>query len=170
MALHNSGRNSILLCHVSRRKKKQHSLNSGILPYFLFCLSPSLLFSSFHPSFFFRCREGDKEETMDCARGCEVARLRPLALTTPRCHNRGGRAAGPSQDAVRGSVNQFYMPPLLLAHHASYNSMGYESRIPNGPYDCRGARQAQGSKAKVASQVRATQSKQSEGQSDTRGG
>jgi hypothetical protein len=58
----------------------------------------------------------------------------------------------------RGTVNQVYMPPLLLAHHTSYNSMGYGNRISNGPHDCRGDRNAQGSKAKPIIQVRAVQS------------
>jgi hypothetical protein len=78
--------------------------------------------------------------------------------------------AGPSQDAVRGMVNQVYTPPLLLAHHTSYDSTGYRNHIPNGPHDCQGACEAQGSKAKPASQVRAVQSNQSKGRSDTKGG
>jgi hypothetical protein len=75
--------------------------------------------------------------------------------------------ARPSQDAVRGSVDQVYMPPLLLTHHASYDSTGYGSHIPNGPHDCRGAYKTQGSKVKPARWVKVAQSKQSQGQSDT---
>jgi hypothetical protein len=58
----------------------------------------------------------------DCARGCGGVRGSPPAFITSRCHNRGGKAAGPSQDIVRGTVNQVYMSPLLLTHHASYDS------------------------------------------------
>jgi hypothetical protein len=63
----------------------------------------------------------------------------PHSFITLRCHNRGGKAVGPSQDAIRGMVNQVYMPPLLLTHHTSYDSMGYGNRIPNGSYNCQGA-------------------------------
>jgi hypothetical protein len=28
-----------------------------------------------------------------------------------------------------------YMPPRLLAHHARYDSMGYDKPYPNGPHD-----------------------------------
>jgi hypothetical protein len=44
MALCNS-RSPVLLCHGSWRKQRQHSLNSGILPYFLFFLSLFLFVS-----------------------------------------------------------------------------------------------------------------------------
>jgi hypothetical protein len=77
---------------------------------------------------------------------------------------------GPPQDAVKGVLYQVYTPPLLLVHHAIYDSMGYNCHIPNRPNDCREACMAQGSKVKPTSRVRATQSKQSEGQRDTRGG
>jgi hypothetical protein len=60
-------------------------------------------------------------------------------------------------------------PPRLLAHHSLY-STGYEKNIQNGSHDCRGPAIAQGSKAKPASQISATQSKQSERQSKTKGG
>jgi hypothetical protein len=93
---------------------------------------------------------------MDCVRGCKGARGRPPILITPRCHNRGGRTTGPSQDAVKGVINQVYTPPLLLAHHASCDSMGYGNCIPNGHHDYRGASKAQGSESKPASRVRAT--------------
>jgi hypothetical protein len=39
-------------------------------------------------------------------------------------------------DIVRGLVNRAYMPPLVLAHHASYDSTERGSHIPNGPHDC----------------------------------
>jgi hypothetical protein len=54
--------------------------------------------------------------------------------------------ARPSQDAVRGMVNQVYMPPLLLTYHANYDSMVYGNRIQNRPHDRRGAYKAQDSR------------------------
>jgi hypothetical protein len=60
-------------------------------------------------------------------------------------------------------------PSLLLAYHALYNA-GYGNRIQNRPYDCRGPAKAQGSKAKPTNQFSVAQSKQSEGQSDTKCG
>jgi hypothetical protein len=36
-------------------------------------------------------------------------------------------------NAVRGSINYIYLPPLHLAHRASCTNNGYRSRIPNGP-------------------------------------
>jgi hypothetical protein len=71
------------------------------------------------------------------------------------------------QNAVNGVVYT-YMPPLLLAYHSLYN-VGYDDRIQNRPHYCRGPAKVSGSKAKPASQVNAVQSKQSEGQSDTKG-
>jgi hypothetical protein len=62
-----------------------------------------------------------------------------------------------------------YTPPLLLAYHALY-SVGFGNHLNNGPHDYRGPAKAQGSKAKPTSRVSATQSKQSVGQSDTKGG
>jgi hypothetical protein len=131
MALHNSGRSPILFLHGSRRKEKQYSPNPGIS-----AISFSLSFSSFRPSFFFRRREGGKEGTTDCTRGYWGVRGRPPTFITLRCHNRGGKAFGPSQDVVRGVVNTVYTPPLLLACHASYDITGYRNCIPNGPHDC----------------------------------
>jgi hypothetical protein len=139
----------------------------------VFPLFPSLslsLSSSFRLSLSFRHGEGGKEGTMDCVRGCKGARGRPPILITPRCLNRGGRTTGPSQDAVKGVINQVYTPPLLLAHHASCDSMGYGNYIPNGHHDYRGASKAQGSESKPASRVRATYRNLKEGWSDTKGG
>ncbi len=44
----------------------------------------------------------------------------------------------------KGVINKVYTPPLLLTHHASYDSMGYGSHIPNRPLDYRGAYQSSG--------------------------
>jgi hypothetical protein len=112
------------------------------------------------PSGVLRVADGGIHGDRDSEAG---VRGQPLAFMTPRCHNGGGKAAGPSQDAVTGTVNQVYMPLLLLTNYASYDSTGYSIHIPNRPHDCRGACKAQGSKAKPTSQVKATQSKQSEG-------
>jgi hypothetical protein len=38
-------------------------------------------------------------------------------------------------DAVMGLVNKVYTAPLLLAHHASYDSIGYRSHIADVPLD-----------------------------------
>jgi hypothetical protein len=75
-------------------------------------------------------------------------RGRPLAFMTSWFHNQGGKAVGPSKDAVRGTVNQVYMPPLLLAHLTNYDSIGYGSHIANGPTIAEEHEKAQGSKAK----------------------
>jgi hypothetical protein len=48
--------------------------------------------------------------------------------------------------------------------------MGYNNHTQNGPHDYHGPTKAQGSKEKSTSQVNATQSKQSKGQNDTKGG
>jgi hypothetical protein len=61
------------------------------------------------------------------------------------------------------------MPPRLLAHHTHY-IMGYNNRIQNGPHDSRGLAKAMGSEAKPVCWVSAAYNKQSEGQSDTKGG
>jgi hypothetical protein len=82
MTLHNRGRGPVLLRHGLRRKEKQHSLNSGIPPFisfFSFFLFPSL--------FLFRRREGGKEGTVDCVKGCRVHEgdrqlLKPRSVTT----------------------------------------------------------------------------------------
>jgi hypothetical protein len=78
------------------------------------------------------------------------------------------RDHGPLQKAVKGIV-YFYMPLLLLTYHTLYRT-GYDHRFQNGSHDCRGPTKAQGSKAKPASWVSTAQSKQSEGQGDTKGG
>jgi hypothetical protein len=66
-------------------------------------------------------------------------------------------------DAVRGLVNQIYMPPILLAHCTSHDNMGYGSCIPNAPPlpIAKGSTKAQGSEVKPTSRVRAIQSDQS---------
>jgi hypothetical protein len=48
--------------------------------------------------------------------------------------------------------------------------MGYDNRIQNRSHDCCGPAKAQGSQAKPANRVNTAQSKQREGQSDTKGG
>jgi hypothetical protein len=58
-------------------------------------------------------------------------------------------------DVVRGLVNYVYLPPLLLAHHASNTNKGYRSRIHNGPPQGWGLLTAQGLKAKPTRWVRA---------------
>jgi hypothetical protein len=103
-------------------------------------------------------RYGGNNRLCERMRGC----TRAIAyFYNPRCHYRGGKVTEPSQGAVRGTVNQVYTPPLLLIDQASYDSMEYRNHIPNGPHDCRGASNAQGSKAKPASRVSVAKSKQS---------
>jgi hypothetical protein len=63
----------------------------------------------------------------------------------------------PLQNAVMGVVYA-YIPPLLLAYPTLYN-VGYDNRTQNEPHDYREPAKAQGSKAKLVSQVSATQSK-----------
>jgi hypothetical protein len=104
-----------LLHHGSRRRGKQHLRDPGIPPI-------SLSLSSFRPYSFFRRREGGKERTACRVKGCEGAQGRPSALITLQCHDRGGKSGWALSDAVRGLINQVYMPPLLLAHRASYDS------------------------------------------------
>jgi hypothetical protein len=58
-------------------------------PHFSFLFSPSFL------SLFFRRREGGVEGTVDCARGYGAAQGQLTAFITLRCHNRGGKMAGP---------------------------------------------------------------------------
>jgi hypothetical protein len=41
------------------------------------------------------------------------------------------------------------MPPLLLAHRASYDSMGYDNCIPNRPHNFLGAWQSLGFYGKI---------------------
>jgi hypothetical protein len=53
----------------------------------------------------------------------------------------------------------------VLAYRALYN-VGYGNHMQNRSHDCCGPAKAHGSKAKPASQVNATQSKQSKGQSN----
>jgi hypothetical protein len=60
-------------------------------------------------------------------------------------------------------------PPPLLIYHALYIKR-YGNRIQNGSHNYHGPTNAQGLKVKPARRVRAVQSDQSEGQSDTRGG
>jgi hypothetical protein len=57
-----------------------------------------------------------------------------------------------------------------LAHHARHDSTGYDKRIQNKTHNCCEPTKAQGSKAKPASRVSTAQSKQSEGESDTKAG
>jgi hypothetical protein len=42
---------------------------------------------------------------------------------------------------LQGAVNPCLHASLLLAHYASYDSTGYDNRIPNGPHGCRGVYQ-----------------------------
>jgi hypothetical protein len=76
---------------------------------------------------------------------------------------------GPCWCDKNAQQTRVYVPPQLLARHALY-IVGYRNHIQIGPYDCQGACNVQGSKAKHACQVRAAQSNQSEGRSDTKGG
>jgi hypothetical protein len=76
MAQCNTRRSSILLHHGWRGKGRQHLRDPSTSP-----ISFSLTLSSFHPTFFFRHREGGKERTADCAKGCRGAQGRPPSLT-----------------------------------------------------------------------------------------
>jgi hypothetical protein len=57
----------------------------------------------------------------------------------------------------------------VRVHYQALYSMRYDNRIQNGPHDCHGLAKAQGSKAKPTTQSSATQSKQSDLQSDRKG-
>jgi hypothetical protein len=61
------------------------------------------------------------------------------------------------------------VPLLLLTYHTLYSAR-YDHLIQNVSHDCREPAKAYGFMAKPASRVSATQSKQSEGQSDTKVG
>jgi hypothetical protein len=50
---------------------------------------------------------------------------------------------------VRGLVNKAYLPPLLLAHHASCTNKGYKSCIPNGPLNGWGPANSSGFKGET---------------------
>jgi hypothetical protein len=43
---------------------------------------------------------------------------------------------------LQGAVNPCLHASLLLAHYASYDSTGYDNRIPNGPHGCQGVYQS----------------------------
>jgi hypothetical protein len=61
------------------------------------------------------------------------------------------------------------MPSQLLTYRVCYDNTGYDNYIQNRPHDCRGHAKAQGTRAKLTTQLIAAQSKQSEEQSDTKG-
>jgi hypothetical protein len=79
------------------------------------------------------------------------------------------QSGGPLPSIVKGRHKPMFTRPQLLERCAHY-STGYDNHIQNKPHNCRGPAIAHGSKAKPATRVSATQSKQSEGQSDTKDG
>jgi hypothetical protein len=119
MAQCNSGRSPILLSHGSGKREEQHLQDHGISSYFPL-LSIALPF--FRPlfSFLFRHREGDKEKMASEVR-CA------WATTSFELCDGDGQAGWAPSDVVRGLVNLVYLPPQLLAHHASDTNKGYRS-------------------------------------------
>jgi hypothetical protein len=81
--------------------------------------------------------------------------------------NHGDETSGPCKMQQRAMYA--FTHPLLLTYHAFYIE-GYSNHIQNGSHDYRGPTNAKGSKAKPAKHVRDSQSNQSKGRSDTRGG
>jgi hypothetical protein len=75
---------------------------------------------------------------VDCVRGCKGAQGRLPAFKTPRCHNRGGKAAGPSQDRVWAAINQVYMPPYSSHIMSATIACDTTTTSQNGPHDYRG--------------------------------
>jgi hypothetical protein len=101
----------------------------------VFLLFLSLSLSSFRPSLFFERREGGKERIADRAKRMLWYARETTSFNNPIVSQPRGKSGWALSDAVRGLVNYVYMPPLLLAHCASYNSMRYRTCIPNAPLD-----------------------------------
>jgi hypothetical protein len=75
------------------------------------------------------------------------------------------QSGGPLPDAVNPCLHSSQLVPRC----AHYNAR-HRNHIQNGPRGCRGPTIAQGSKTKPTNRFSATQSKQIEGQSDTKVG